>query len=137
MGVSQPRGLHPHPALRATLPTRGRVSTAMTCLLLRGRTLSFLREPQGADDHASHAHEEDGAVLVRDGRIVASGTYDAVRRQAGPDPETIDHRPHLIMPGFIVGVWETPYQLCSHPSIRSCSAVWVAVMLSHIARSSS
>ena len=32
-------------------------------LLLRGRTLSFLRWPDGADDHAAYAIEEDGAVL--------------------------------------------------------------------------
>jgi len=73
----------------------------MTSLLIRGRTLTFLREPQGADDHASYAYHQDGAVLVRDGRIVDTGAYDAVRAQAGPDVETIDHRPHLILPGFI------------------------------------
>lgn len=70
-------------------------------LLLRGRTLSFHRAPEAADDHASYAYDEDGAVLVRDGRIVASGAYDAVRAQAGKSVETVDHRPHLILPGFI------------------------------------
>ena len=73
----------------------------MTSLLIRGRTLTFLREPQGADDHASYAYHEDGAVLVRDGKIVATGAYDAVGKQAGSDVETVDHRPHLILPGFI------------------------------------
>jgi guanine deaminase len=73
----------------------------MTSLLIRGRTLSFSRAPEAADDHASYAYDEDGAVLVRDGRIVASGAYDAVRGQAGEGVETVDHRPHLILPGFI------------------------------------
>ena len=73
----------------------------MTSLLIRGRTLTFLREPQGVDDHAAYAYEEDGAVLVRDGKIVASGSYDAVRAHADPGVETVDHRPHLILPGFI------------------------------------
>ncbi len=73
----------------------------MTSLLLRGRTLSFHRAPEAADDHASYAYDEDGAVLVRDGRIVASGAYDGVRAQAGEGVETVDHRPHLILPGFI------------------------------------
>jgi guanine deaminase len=73
----------------------------MTDLLLRGRTLSFLREPQDANDHRSYVYEEDGAVLVCNGRIAASGDYSSVSKQAGPEVETIDHRPHLILPGFI------------------------------------
>ena len=73
----------------------------MTSLLLRGRTLSFHRAPEAANDHAAYAYDEDGAVLVRDGRIVASGAYDAVKAQAGGDVTIVDHRPHLILPGFI------------------------------------
>ena len=61
----------------------------MTSLLIRGRTLTFLRAPDAADDHAAYAYDEDGAVLVSDGKIVASGAYDTVKAQAGPDPETI------------------------------------------------
>jgi len=70
-------------------------------LLIRGRTLSFHRAPDAADDHSSYAYDEDGAVLVRDGRIVASGAYDAVKAQADESVESVDHRPHLILPGFI------------------------------------
>ncbi|MFH1794500.1 MAG: guanine deaminase [Pseudomonadota bacterium] len=70
-------------------------------LLIRGRTLSFLRAPEAADDHSAYAYDEDGAVLVRDGRIVASGTYAMVKAQAEDGVETVDHRPHLILPGFI------------------------------------
>ena len=73
----------------------------MTSTLIRGRTLTFHREPTGADDHAAYAFETDGAVLVTDGKIVATGTYAEISRQAGPDTTTIDHRPHLILPGFI------------------------------------
>jgi guanine deaminase len=73
----------------------------MTSLLIRGRTLSFLREPQDANDHRSYVYEDDGAVLVRDGKIAASGDYSTVSALAGPDAEIIDHRPHLILPGFI------------------------------------
>jgi len=73
----------------------------MTSLLLRGRTLSFHREPLGVDDHASCAYEADGAVLIRDGKIVATGAYDVVKAQAGEGVETIDHRPHLVLPGFV------------------------------------
>ncbi len=73
----------------------------MTETLLRGRTLSFLRWPETIDDHAAYRHEEDGGLLVRDGKIVAAGPYAAVESQAGEGAKRVDHRPHLIMPGFI------------------------------------
>ncbi|BCH22897.1 guanine deaminase [Mesorhizobium sp. L-8-10] len=73
----------------------------MTTTLIRGRTLSFHRWPDSIDDIAAYRYEEDGAVLVRDGKIVASGAYVDVTAEAGPDVETVDHRPHLLLPGFI------------------------------------
>jgi len=73
----------------------------MSELLLRGRTLSFTRWPESADDLAACRYEEDGGVLVRDGRIVAAGGYAEVARQGGAGAPTVDHRPHLILPGFI------------------------------------
>ena len=72
----------------------------MTQILVRGRLLSFLRRPEAIDDTASYRYEEDGGLLVEDGRIVAFGPYAALRAEA-PDAEEIDHRPHLILPGFI------------------------------------
>src|SRR5690242_5979282 len=73
----------------------------MTELLLRGRTLSFTRWPETAHDLAACRYEEEGGVLVRDGRIVAAGAYPEVARQAGSGAKSVDHRPHLILPGFI------------------------------------
>jgi len=73
----------------------------MTELLLRGRTLSFNRWPEAIDDAGAYAYEEDGALLIRDGRIVAAGTYADVAKKAGEGVKTVDHRPHLILPGFI------------------------------------
>ncbi len=73
----------------------------MNTLLIRGRVLTFLAEPQGIDDAASYRYIEDGAVLVRDGKVVASGDYADLQTKAGADAETADHRPHLILPGFI------------------------------------
>ncbi|MET0358441.1 MAG: guanine deaminase, partial [Pararhizobium sp.] len=69
--------------------------------LLRGRTLTFRRRPLSMDDAGAYAYETDGALLLRDGLIVASGLYDTVRAQAPADAVEIDHRPHLILPGFI------------------------------------
>jgi guanine deaminase len=72
----------------------------MTETILRGRVLRFLSEPQGIDDSASYAYDEDGAILVRDGRVAAIGLASEVMPQA-PGAEVVDHRPHLLMPGFI------------------------------------
>ena len=73
----------------------------MTDTLLRGRTLSFRRWPETVDDHAAYAYEEDGGLLLRDGKILATGAYADVERQAGEGVKKIDHRPHLLLPGFI------------------------------------
>ncbi len=64
--------------------------------ILRGRVLTFLRRPEGADDDASYAYWEDGGVAVENGLISAVGDFTDM-----PAGEVIDHRPHLIMPGFI------------------------------------
>jgi guanine deaminase len=70
----------------------------MTRVILRGRVLTFVSEPQGLDDTDSYSYFEDGAVTIIDGKVVAVGDYAAA--EAG-DAEVIDHRPNLIMPGFI------------------------------------
>jgi len=69
--------------------------------LLRGRTLSFLRWPESADDLGACRYEEDGGLLLRDGKIAAGGAFSDVARKAAPGAKTVDHRPHLILPGFI------------------------------------
>ena len=69
-------------------------------VLMRGRILSFTAEPQGPEDHAAYSYIEDGAILIGGGLIRATGSYDKLSRQA-PAVPVIDHRPHLLMPGFI------------------------------------
>ena len=73
----------------------------MTATLLRGRLLGFVRRPEGIDDHDAYRYEEDGGILVEDGRIAAVGPYAAVRVAAPEGIDEIDHRPCLILPGFI------------------------------------
>jgi guanine deaminase len=70
----------------------------MSRILLRGRVLTFVAEPQGLDDHASYRYWEDGEVEIEDGRIVSVGQFDGAQH---PHTRIIDHRPHLIVPGFI------------------------------------
>ena len=66
--------------------------------VLRGRVLSFVDEPQAVDDTASYRYIEDGAVVIGDGKIIMVGEYNA---KAAAHHEVIDHRPHLILAGFI------------------------------------
>jgi len=71
-----------------------------TDTLIRGRILSFTAEPQGPDDTAAYRYIEDGALLVSGGRIAACDTWDALKDRA-PGARLADHRPHLVMAGFI------------------------------------
>jgi guanine deaminase len=73
----------------------------MTQTLIRGRLLSFLRRPETIDDAASYRYEEDGGLLVENGKIAAVGSYADIRAAAPDDVDEIDHGPHLILPGLI------------------------------------
>ena len=72
----------------------------MTRRLLRGRILTFHREPEGPEDTGAFAYIEDGALIVANGLIQAIGAFPDVEKTAG-DIEQIDHRPHLLTAGFI------------------------------------
>ncbi len=72
----------------------------MTKKLLRGRVLSFREEPQGPDDTHAFIYIDEGALILSDGLIEAIGSYSELKAQAVGATE-IDHRPHLLMPGFI------------------------------------
>jgi guanine deaminase len=68
----------------------------MSATILRGRVMTFVSEPQGLGDTNSYRYWEDGAVTIKDGKITAVGDF-----APGSQGEVIDHRPHLILPGFI------------------------------------
>lgn len=70
----------------------------MSQTILRGRVLSFVSEPQAIDDVGSYRYLEDGGVVIVDGKIVAVEAWPAI---APLGADYIDHRPHLILPGFI------------------------------------
>jgi guanine deaminase len=53
-----------------------------------------------ARDSGAFVWHEDGALLIRDGRIAVSGDFTAVRRAAPASPVT-DWRGGLILPGFV------------------------------------
>ncbi|SEQ06713.1 guanine deaminase [Devosia sp. YR412] len=70
----------------------------MSQTILRGRVLTFVSEPQAIDDVASYRYYEDGGVVILDGKIIAVEPWSAI---APLGADYIDHRPHLILPGFI------------------------------------
>lgn len=74
----------------------------MTEILLRGRVLTFHNEPLAGEASAdTFTYIEDGALLIRDGKIAVMDSYAALRTGEGRNVEVIDHHPHLIVPGFI------------------------------------
>jgi guanine deaminase len=73
----------------------------MRTRILRGRLLWFVEDPFAVGDPASYRYEPDGAVLIVDGRILAAGDAPGVLAQAPAGTAVDDHRPHLILPGFI------------------------------------
>jgi guanine deaminase len=70
----------------------------MTRTLLRGRVLTFLEEPNSPQDVGCYRYWEDGEVEIEDGKVVSVGQFDGAQVA---DTVVIDHRPNLIMPGFI------------------------------------
>ncbi|CAN5689830.1 guanine deaminase [soil metagenome] len=71
----------------------------MPDLLIRARLLSFTDEPS-PDDPARVVYLEDGGLVLRDGRIAGLGPFAELAAEAR-GAAVIDHRPHLVMPGFI------------------------------------
>ena len=68
--------------------------------LVRGRVLTFHADP--ADSADNHDYHENGAILIDAGRIVAVGDHaDVAARADAAGAALIDHRPHIVMPGFI------------------------------------
>ncbi|SFG93333.1 guanine deaminase [Palleronia marisminoris] len=72
----------------------------MTETLLRGRLLTFHREPADATDTDAYTYIEDAGLLIEDGVIAAAGSYAEIAARA-PAAAVVDHRPHLMMAGFI------------------------------------
>lgn len=70
----------------------------MTQTLIRARLLSFHREPQTPYDKGAFTYIEDGALLVEGSMIRAMGEASEIKAEGA---QIIDHRPHLLMPGFI------------------------------------
>ncbi len=66
--------------------------------ILRARLAHTPGDPFASEDGLSYV--EDGALLLRDGRIAAVGTFDDVRR-GSPHASVDDRRPAIVLPGFV------------------------------------
>jgi guanine deaminase len=67
----------------------------------RGTLLSFRSDPGEHDSPGCYDYWPDGAMFVRDGRIVAIGAASEVLASIPVDVPVIEHRSKLIVPGFI------------------------------------
>lgn len=67
---------------------------------LRGRLLWFVADPHDLGE-AAHRYVADGVLVIEGGVIRAVGPAEAILPTLPAGAEIIDHRPHLIMPGFI------------------------------------
>ena len=67
---------------------------------LRGRLLWFVGDPHQSGE-AAHRYVEDGLLVIENGLIRAAGAARALLPTLPAGTAIVDHRPHLIMPGFI------------------------------------
>ncbi|MFD2238392.1 guanine deaminase [Aureimonas populi] len=68
-------------------------------LAIRARILTFDGDPRL--DPAATTYIEDGLVIVREGVVEALGEARDLVPALPHDCRVVDHRPHLLMPGFI------------------------------------
>ncbi len=71
----------------------------MTQTAFRARLLTFRGDPSRSDDAV--AFEDDGLLIVEDGRVVAAGAHAALAGRLAPDAALTVLRDKLIVPGFI------------------------------------
>jgi guanine deaminase len=67
---------------------------------LRGRLLWFVDDPHAIGE-AAHRYVEDGLLVIEGGLIKAAGEASELLPTLPAGAPITDHRPHLIMPGFI------------------------------------
>jgi guanine deaminase len=68
---------------------------------VRGTLISFRDDPFLRDPETAFTCETDGLVVCHDGKILAVGSYDAIKDQLPPDCKVMHYPGCLISPGFI------------------------------------
>ena len=72
----------------------------MTAKALRGRVLYFTGDPSECGSQAYRYHE-DGLLVIAGGHIARAGPTDEILPTLEEGCTIVDHRPHIIFPGFI------------------------------------
>ena len=73
----------------------------MSKIILKGRTLSFLRQPKNVNDSSSYEYNESGAILINNGIIEKVESYEKIKKTISKNIKIFDHSGKLLMPGFI------------------------------------
>jgi guanine deaminase len=66
----------------------------------RGQVLHFLDDPDVAGERA-YAYHAEGALVVRDGRVVEAGDWSAVSASLPAGTRVVGCEGHLLLPGFV------------------------------------
>jgi len=74
---------------------------AETVDAIRGRLLWFEADPWQAGEDEAVRYIEDGLLVLTDGLIENVGEAGALLKALPENARIADHRPHLVMPGFI------------------------------------
>ena len=72
----------------------------MTKKALRGRIFYFTDDPVEQGDQAYRYHQ-DGLLVMADGHVAQAGPADEILPTLEEGCAIVDHRPHLVCPGFI------------------------------------
>jgi guanine deaminase len=67
----------------------------------RGALLYFVADPGAQDDTAAYVYEEDGLLLIEDGRIRQAGPAPALLPTLPAQCRPVEHADALLVPGFI------------------------------------
>ena len=67
----------------------------------RASILHFRKDPGAASASDSHEYFEDGVLVVDRGRVAQVGAADKVLANLPAGVEVVDHRPGLLLPGFV------------------------------------
>ena len=69
-------------------------------MIIRGRVLHFLKQPDLLQPESSYEYIEEGALAIEEGRILEVGKFLDIRRRY-IDFKVVDYKENLIFPGFI------------------------------------
>ena len=75
--------------------------TSASAVALRGRLLWFVEDPSLVPQAQALRTIDDGLIVIDAGVITQVGEAAALLPGLGPATRVIDHRPHLLCPGFI------------------------------------